>query len=195
MVMGPDGQVAFDLAGGAIGRGAWVHPTEACLRKASKSTARSLHADGSEDVESLMLALAKAAQRRAIGLVSAAHRAQHAAIGGDACKEAFLSGKARLTILAVDARAASREAWISTAAEQGTLVAWATKAELGAIVGREELAIMVVTDVGLAQSLLRVMMLMTPVTSRLAKANHEATTAAISARTTGSHGQQDSEDG
>jgi len=97
--------------------------------------------------------------------------------------------------LALDAKAAKREAWIEEAAEKGMLVAWSTKADLGAVVGRDELAVMVVTDVGLAQNLVRVMAMTLPVMSRLAKANHDATAAVVSTRTTGSQGRQDSEDG
>jgi uncharacterized protein len=195
MVLGPDGSVAFDLAGGAVGRGAWVHPLEACLRKAAKVTARSLRADGSVDVESLMLSLTAAAIRRAVGLLGAAHRARHMAIGGDACRESFAEGKARLVILATDAKAASDKAWLDAAATKGLLTRWSTKAELGAIVGREELAVMVVTDDGIAQSFLRVVAMTMPVASRLAKAHCDATAAAVSARMTGSQGRQDSEDG
>jgi uncharacterized protein len=188
MVLGPDGSVAFDLAGGAAGRGAWVHPVESCLRKAAKSTARSLHADGSENVEALMLSLGQAANRRAVGLVGAAHRARHVALGTDASKQAFFEGRARLVILAVDARAAKQQAYVEAAAAKGLLVAWATKSELGAMVGRDELAVLAVTDEGLAQNLLRVIAMTNPICSRVAKA-------AVSARTTGSQGRQDSEDG
>jgi uncharacterized protein len=189
MVLGPDGSVAFDLAGGAAGRGAWVHPSEPCLRKAAKATARSLHADGSENVEALALSLAQAATRRAVGLVGAAHRARYVALGSDASKEAFSAGRARLVVLATDAKAAKQESWIEAAAGKGLLVAWATKDELGSIVGRDELAVLVVTDEGLARNLLRAIAMTIPVSSRLAKA------AAVSALTTGSQGREDSEDG
>ncbi len=189
MVLGPDASVAFDLAGGAAGRGAWVHPTEPCLRKATKATARSLHVDGTENVEALALSLAQAATRRAVGLVGAAHRARYVALGSDASKEAFSAGRARLVVLATDAKAAKQEAWIEAAVAKGILVAWATKDELGSIVGRDELAVLVVTDEGLARNLLRVIAMTIPVSSRLAKA------AAVSALATGSQGRQDSEDG
>jgi uncharacterized protein len=195
MVLAPDGGVAFDLAGGSMGRGAWVHPTGTCLHKAAKNTARALRADGSPDVDALMLALAAAAKRRGLGLIGAAHRARHLVVGGDACKEVFGAGKARLVVLAADAKAATQEEWLDRVAADTRLVVWSTKAELGAILGREELAVMVVTDVGLAQNLLRVTAMTIPVTSRLAKVNYSAIGAAVSARTTGSQRRQDSEDG
>jgi predicted RNA-binding protein YlxR (DUF448 family)/ribosomal protein L7Ae-like RNA K-turn-binding protein len=211
MVLMPDGGVAFDLAGGAMGRGAWVHPTELCLPKAAKVTLRHLHVDAkgapladdhsvpglgnSISVEALMLTLAGAAMRRSVGLIGAACRARHVALGGDAANDAFSEGKARLVILATDARAVKQQSWIEAATAKGIVVGWATKAELGAMVGRDELAVIVVTDEGLAQNLLRVMAMTRPVTSRLAKANRDATAAAVSARTIGSQGRQDSEDG
>jgi hypothetical protein len=64
------------------------------------------------------------------------------------------------------------------------------------MVGRDELAILVVTEEGLARNLLGVIDMMRPVTSRLAKANHDAAAVvAAAARTLGSQGRQDSEDG
>ncbi|HMA96086.1 MAG TPA: DUF448 domain-containing protein [Polyangiaceae bacterium] len=200
MVLSQDGVVGFDLAGGATGRGAWVHPTEPCLQKASKAVLRSLHGEvehsaGSEHLTALIQSLAAAAARRAQGLILAARRTRQIMIGGEASQRAFLSGKARAVILAGDAMAAARQAWISEAATQGLLAVWTSKAELGAMVGRDELAVMVVTDDGLAKNLLRVIEMMRPVTSRLAKANHDAAAVLIAARTTGSQGRQDSEDG
>lgn len=191
MVIGTEGQVAFDLAGGAIGRGAWVHPTEPCLRKARKSTARSLTRNSAGEPMSPELSdsLARAAVRRGAGLVGAAYRARHLALGSDACREAFHEMRAKLVILATDARAAQKESWLESAAAQGLLAAWSTKAELGAMVGREELAVLVVTDEGLAQNLRRVMAMTIPLASRLAKAATDST------GTTGSQGRLDSEDG
>lgn len=200
MVLSPDGMIGFDLAGGAAGRGAWVHPTEACLQKASKAALRSLHGDvehsgGSEHLTALVQSLAAAAARRAQGLLLAARRTRQVAIGGEASQRAFLARTARAVILASDAMAAGKQAWISEAATQGLLVVWTSKAELGAMVGRDELAVMVVTDDGLARNLLRAIEMMRPVTSRLAKANHDAAAVLVAARTTGSQGRQDSEDG
>lgn len=197
MVLGSEGEVAFDLAGGAVGRGAWVHPIHACLSKAKKATSRSLKLESAssergtnaESADALVVKLARAAARRGVGLIGAAHRARHLALGSDASKAAFDEGRARLVILATDARAAKRESWLEAAATRGLLAAWSSKAELGAIVGRDELAVLVVTDEGLAQSLRRVMAMTIPLASQLANAARD------SARTTGSQGRQDSEDG
>lgn len=143
----------------------------------------------------LVQLLAIAAARRARGLILAALRSQRLALGGEASHRAYLQGKARLVVLASDAMAAKNQQWVSEAMTQGILSVWSSKAELGAIVGRDELAVLVVTDEGLARNLLRVIEMMTPVTSQLAKANHEAAAVMAAARTLGSQGRQDSEDG
>ena len=213
MVAAPDGEVVFDLSGGSFGRGAWSHPTEVCLRRAAKVMARGqtrLLGSASEPTaepgttgaeapsvtpDALLLALADAANRRAAGLVSAAYRSSHLAMGGDAAQEKFALGQARLVILATDARAAKREVWLETAVTKGLVVAWATKAELGALVGRDELAVMVVTDDGLARSLRQVLALTTPVTSRLAGSALAVARSAVTTMATGSHGLEESEDG
>ncbi|HEY5959957.1 MAG TPA: DUF448 domain-containing protein [Polyangiaceae bacterium] len=221
MVLAPDGGVAFDLAGGAVGRGAWVHPTEACLQKASKATGRHLgaHAAPTEtrnheasvagltaanpdnpadittnngtllrSVQPLLFILAAAAKRRAAGLISAAYRARYVALGSDASRQAFHEGRARLVVLASDALAAGKESWIETATAKGLLAVWSTKAELGALMGRDELAVLTVLDSGLAQSLTRVFAMTIPAASHLAKGT-------VSTWTTGLPGPQDSEDG
>lgn len=223
MVVSPEGQILFDLSGGAFGRGAWTHPTEACLKRAAKvmqsGVQKQLQAirsdvasdpdalkrptDSSPDpravaavhLDSLLTALGEAASRRAAGLVSAANRAGHLALGGDAAKAAFAEGRARLIVLATDARSASREVWLESAVAKGLVVGWAKKSELGALFGREELAVLVITDDGLARSLREVLVLTTPVTSRLAGSRLAVARSAETTVAAGSHGLEDSEDG
>jgi ribosomal protein L7Ae-like RNA K-turn-binding protein len=202
MVESPEGQIVFDLAGGSFGRGAWTHPTEECLRRTAKAMRNSRHKASPQpsspeidDLALLLSALADAANRRAKGLVSAAYRAGHLALGSDASAAEFAVGRARLVLLSTDARAASKENWLEAAVARGTVVVWASKAELGALVGREELAVFVVTDEGLARSLRQVLALTTPVTSRLAGATLAVARSAVTTMATGSHGLEDSEDG
>jgi ribosomal protein L7Ae-like RNA K-turn-binding protein len=203
MVATPEGEVLFDLSGGAFGRGAWSHPTEACLRRAAKvmrqgsekggpSLAKASETDG---LSQLLEKLDEAANRRAKGLVTAAFRAGYLALGSDASKEEFLASRARLVIIATDARAAKKELWIETAVSTGLVVGWSSKAELGALVGRDELAILVITDEGLANSLKSVLALRTPVTSRLAGASLAVARSMVETEAAGSHGLEDSEDG
>lgn len=203
MVAGPDGEVLFDLSGGAFGRGAWSHPTESCLRRAAKvlrqggnkATLVLQNSTEIDGLESLLSALDAAANRRARGLLSAANRAGHLALGGDAAAEKFELGHARLVVVATDARAAVKENWIEAAVTRGLVVGWSSKSELGALVGRNALAILVVTDEGLARSLRKVLALSTPVTSRLAGASLAVTRSNSTTAVTGSHGLEISEDG
>jgi ribosomal protein L7Ae-like RNA K-turn-binding protein len=203
MVDGPDGQILFDLSGGALGRGAWTHPTEACLKRTAKAlrgTARS-NGPGASALENdvswseLSSALSDAASRRARGLVSSAYRGGHVALGTDASAAEYAEGRARLVLLASDARAASKESWLEPAVNHGKVVVWSTKAELGALVGRNELAVAVVTNDGLASSLANVLALTTPAVSRLAGATLAVARSQVTTMATGSHGLEDSEDG
>lgn len=192
MVAGPDGRILFDLAGGAFGRGAWTHGTDDCLRRA----ARVMRSKGAaEDHEALLSALSDAANRRARGLITAAYRTRRLALGSDAAEAEFAAGKARLVVLATDARAAARKLWLEDAVSAGMVWGWARKAELGALVGRDEMAVFVITDEGLARSIKQVLALTTPVTSRLAGASLAALRSTVATTAAGSHGLEDSEDG
>lgn len=201
MVASSDGsEIVFDLSGGAFGRGAWSHPTESCLRRAVKVLRHGGDKGGpslspDEGLEQLLSKLEEAVTRRAKGLVVAAYRAGRIALGGDASKEEFLASRARLVVLATDARAAKNDQWVESAVANGLAIGWSTKAELGALVGRDELAIFVVTDEGLARSLRNVLVLRTPVTSRLAGASLAVARSMVATTATGSHGLEDSEDG
>jgi predicted RNA-binding protein YlxR (DUF448 family)/ribosomal protein L7Ae-like RNA K-turn-binding protein len=218
MVDGPDGQIVFDLSGRALGRGAWTHPSEACLKRTAKALRGMARATGpgrntsatnssvsmSPDASppehgvlwsELVSALSDAATRRARGLFSSAYRGGYLALGTDASTAEFAEGRARLVLLASDAAAASKEPWLETAVNHGKVVVWSTKSELGALVGRNELAVCVVTNDGLASSLVNVLALTTPVTSRLAGATLAVARSQITTMATGSHGLEDSEDG
>jgi predicted RNA-binding protein YlxR (DUF448 family)/ribosomal protein L30E len=192
MVAGTDGQVLFDLAGGSFGRGAWTHATEDCLKKA----ARVMRGKGAvEDHAALVCALSDAANRRAKGLVTAAYRAGRLAIGSDASADEFAAGKAKLVVLSSDARAAARKQWLEDAVSAGVVWGWSNKVELGALVGRDELAVFAITDEGLARSLRQVLALTTPATSRLAAASLAVLRSSVATAAAGSHGLEDSEDG
>src|SRR5688572_4377236 len=76
VVVGPDGRVVPDLAGGAFGRGAWLHPRTECVAKAvPRGLAHALRAEVKTDAASLIELLRRAAERRAAALLAAASRA------------------------------------------------------------------------------------------------------------------------
>lgn len=152
VVVGPDGSVVPDLAGGAFGRGAWLHPRTECIGKAvPRGLAHALRAEVKTDAARLIELLRKAAERRCAALLKAASRASKAALGTTAVQEAE---KICLVVVAADARAAAETATVVTAVRSGRAVVFGSKSTLGAIFGREELGVVAILDLGLAEAIL-----------------------------------------
>jgi len=154
VVVTDTGEVAFDLAGGAFGRGAWVHPRSACLANAARSgLARAFRRELRVSPEALVRALHRAAERRAAGLLMAARRARKLEAGSTAVQHAVSDRRAELVIVARDARAAAEHAFLSPLIASGRAVAHGTKGELGAYIGRPDTALVAVTDARIARAL------------------------------------------
>jgi len=154
VVLGLAGAVAVDLAGSHFGRGAWLHPRPLCVsRAAPRGLARSFRSEITTTALELTQLLQNAADGRATGLVSAAARGRHVALGSTAVKEALNSGAARLVVVAKDARAAAAAPWIEQTVAEGHAVAWGTKELLGAATGRGEVAVLAILDSGIASAL------------------------------------------
>jgi predicted RNA-binding protein YlxR (DUF448 family)/ribosomal protein L7Ae-like RNA K-turn-binding protein len=171
LVLGP-GVVAVDPGDGGFGRGAHVHPRPDCiaraasggLARAAKSQVRVASADGEPSPMSpaaLSAAIAAAAHRRIAGLLGAAKRAKHAALGTRAVEAACREGSAALVVVATDAAAAADLAEVRKAVADGRAVAWSTKREIAAILRPrasadetdEGIAVVAVTDDRLAAAL------------------------------------------
>jgi predicted RNA-binding protein YlxR (DUF448 family) len=154
VVLGPknaDGSadVAIDLST-AHGRGAHLHPQAACIAKAvrggfSKAFKCNVHATPEE----LGAQVADAYEKRIVGLVLGARRAQLLAIGADATIDAMRSG-APLLVVANDAASISKEATFERAIADGMAVVWRSKKDIGALFGRDEVAVFAVLDGGVA---------------------------------------------
>jgi len=154
LVLGSAGRVVPDLAGKAFGRGAWVHPSSACLAKAApRGLSRSFRSEVTTSATELWLSLRAAADRRIEGLLGAAARAGRLAVGSTAAREAFEAGRARLVLVATDGRAAADAAWVYEAVQRGIGLAWGKKAVLGPALGHEQVAVAAVLDEGIAQVL------------------------------------------
>lgn len=167
LILGPDGEVAVDAAGGGFGRGAYVHPRRDCLAKAvtrglpkaAKGRVSTIvdvdneRAEGHEPertkltVDSLAAAIRAAMTRRIRGLFTSAGRSRALALGTDAVTGASERGEAELIVVACDAAAGAELSVVRKAVAEGRAVAWGTKLELGALCsggrGRKK-------DVGLA---------------------------------------------
>lgn len=145
------GEIAVDLAGGSFGRGAHVHPSPACVAKAVKSGfARALKAAVTADARQVGEAIVLAADRRIEGLLGGAHRARQLAVGADLVIEALKEERAELVVVARDAAAAAKLADVQQAIAAGKAIAWGFKERLGAVTGRDEVAVVAILASGVA---------------------------------------------
>ena len=156
LVISDDGQVVPDLAGGAFGRGAWVHARPECLADAVRSGLnRSLKTKVATTLPELFGALRGAASRRAISLLQAAQRARRAAVGTIALEEAERDGRVELLVLASDAKASATLGPVLRLGQRGRVRLFKTKAELGAAFKRDELALVGLLSPDLSQEVSR----------------------------------------
>ena len=142
LVLGPDGQVAFDLANHAFGRGAHVHPTPSCLDQAARrGLSRSFRTRVACDGDTLRAELERAAERRMEGLLNAAIQSGCVVFGRQAVDAALEHHELDLVILACDASEAPPGRAVAEAIAKGRAVAWGTKVKLGAALGRNDVAV------------------------------------------------------
>lgn len=147
------GAVAVDMANSGFGRGAHVHPATPCVAKAVKGGfAKSFKAKVVVDPRAFAAELVTAADRRIEGLLGGARRGRLVAIGTDAVKEALAEGKAELVLVARDAAAAAKNHEVENAVASGKAIAWSEKSRLGALFGRDEVAVVALLHPGLASA-------------------------------------------
>ena len=151
----PDGHVAFDLVGGAFGRGAWVHPRVDCLTKSVRALGHALRQPIIQSPTEVHAALVAAAWRRTKGLLSAAKRAGHLSVGAEAATSAWRDRTLVLLLLAQDARAAARLPWIGDALVEGRVVVAPSKAMMGEWLAAEDVALAAITDPRMASAVAR----------------------------------------
>ena len=173
LVLGPSGEIAADLAGGAFGRGAHVHAGEACLTKAARGgLARSFKEPVRATVSDLASVIVVGAVTRAHGLLLAASRARRLVAGGDLAEGALeASPHARLVVAADAARPEGRPTF-HRAVTEGRAMVFGTKRELGALLGQEEVAFCAVTDEKVARELARLVTTLGAVRSLSAEGHH-----------------------
>jgi predicted RNA-binding protein YlxR (DUF448 family) len=153
LVATPD-EVAFDLAGGAFGRGVHLHARPACLEKAPKGLARGFRGAVKADAAAIGRLLVEACDRRMAGLVLAARRSGALVVGADASFEALGRG-APLAVVAVDAGSVAETVEVQRCVTEGRAIAWRTRSELGGLLGERSVAICAVRHAGIAGELKR----------------------------------------
>jgi predicted RNA-binding protein YlxR (DUF448 family) len=154
LVAAPEGEFVFDLAGRTFGRGAWLHPTPACLSQAARGGIdRAFRQQFGMTAPALAALFRKAADRRAMGLLGAARRAHKLQAGSSAVEEAIERGQAALVLVATDARAAASQDFLQPLITAGHARAYGTKAEFATLLSRAETALLAVTDARLAREI------------------------------------------
>ena len=147
------GEIFPDLLGRSFGRGAWVHPRPECLRKLIWGLSRSFKAPVRTSQEQAWERLTLGAQHRVTQLLGSANRQKLLVFGGDATEEAYRAGKIALLLVATDGKSALKRAFVHQAIADGIARPFGTKATLGKLLGRMDVALLGVTDRGLAQRL------------------------------------------
>jgi predicted RNA-binding protein YlxR (DUF448 family)/ribosomal protein L7Ae-like RNA K-turn-binding protein len=154
VVLGPDGTLAVDLADSRFGRGAHVHASIECMQKALRGGfAKVFKCKVEGTVEALGEQITISADRRIEGLLAGARRGKLAISGADVVRAAYRDGTAALVVVASDAAAAAKLPEIQEAIAQGKAIAWSNKQRLGAIFGRDEVAVCAVLHEGVANAI------------------------------------------
>jgi predicted RNA-binding protein YlxR (DUF448 family) len=159
LIVSPQGEVAFDLAGGQFGRGAYLHPSPTCIAASPRGLSKSFRQRIGISAVELASALRAAAERRAFGLIGSAVRSGKVDVGGEAVAKALEADRLEIVVVARDAAAAAALGPIMTAVREGRAVAVGTKAELGALVGSSDVAVLGLRTRGLAAELKKTVML------------------------------------
>jgi predicted RNA-binding protein YlxR (DUF448 family) len=155
VALGDPPAFAPDIRRRAIGRGVSVHPRYRCVAAAVRSGAlrRGLGVDVNTSARELAQSAAQQYQRRAEGLLLAARRARHVALGTEAVRDAITAHKVQLLLVAQDAEG-SREELVQAATRLGrSCLVWSNKQELGRLCGRALLSIVAILDAGIASEL------------------------------------------
>jgi predicted RNA-binding protein YlxR (DUF448 family) len=155
LVATPSNKIAFDLAGGSFGRGAWVHPRMECLTKSVRGLSHALRATIVITIPEIHQNLVAAAWRRAESLSRAAQRAGLLTTGAEAGANVWKAGKVAVAIVAEDARAAAVVPWVCEAQIAGRIIVGPKKSVLGRWWGQEQVAVAAITDTGLAKAIAR----------------------------------------
>ena len=149
-----DGSLAVDLADSRFGRGAHVHASKECAQKALRGGfAKVFKCKVEGTVESLGEQILDAADRRIEGLLAGARRGKLAISGSDVVRAAYREGTAAMIVVASDAAAAAKLSEIQDAVAQGKAIGWSNKQRLGAIFGRDEVAVCAVLHEGVAKAI------------------------------------------
>ena len=153
-VAAEDGRVALDPRATRSGRGAWVHPTRACVTAMAKRHAseRSLKVDIQKDLDpaALLAQLRAAMVQRITSLLVVSSRKRSLAIGTEAVAAALEKGRVCCIVVAKDAGETARALTEAPGRGGPAVLRYADKATLGALFDREEIALLALLDFRIA---------------------------------------------
>lgn len=152
VAMGEPAQWVPDIRRRLPGRGMSVHPSRRCLGLAFKQ-GRLRSGAVSSSAADLASAASGQYRRRAAGLVGGALRSRQLAVGTEAVRDSLAERTIRLLVIATDA-AGNRADFEAGAERLGRrCLVWATKTELGAMLGRETVGVLGVLDEAIGDEL------------------------------------------
>lgn len=134
------------------GRGVWVHPSRACVRRAADKGgfSRALSREVRVDADALLVAMRDALARRLDGLLLAGSRRRALTLGTDATREAMGMGRVEALVVATDA-AGRRDELIAAATRlDRRVLIFSTKSSLGRLFGRDEVGVIGILESGIA---------------------------------------------
>lgn len=150
-VLSPEGEVFPDLTGRSWGRGSWLHASPRCLQGVERSLSRSFRSQVKTSDRDAMERLGQAAELRVWQLLGAGKRRRLMAVGGAEVEDAWKSGRAKLLVVAGDARAVAETPAVRSGVTAGIARVWGDKAGLGQVFGRPEVGVVAALDQRLAE--------------------------------------------
>jgi predicted RNA-binding protein YlxR (DUF448 family) len=149
-VVGPEGQIAPDIAGKLPGRGIWVSADPAALGKAAKKGLFARAARQAVNVpEDLPALVERQLAERVVNLISLARKGGHAVSGYEKVKDCLAKDEAEILIQASDGSERGKSK-LSTP-YGGSFIGWLTAEELGRAFGRQTAVHAALHAGGLAQ--------------------------------------------
>ena len=154
VVLGPDGQVAVDLAAHDQGRGAYVHPSAECVRRAapaglSKAFRTQVRCDEAE----LLRLLSAASVRRTRGLLVSAKRSGNLVFGREHVGKEWFDERLHLVIIASDGPQGDSAKFLEQAIATGHALVWGNRHELGALFDLDDVTVVGVRNASLAEAI------------------------------------------
>jgi len=152
-VRGPQGRAVLDLRGGLPGRGAYLCPRLACLRRGvkPKGVGGALGCGAPEESPEGLRDHARVGLSRMLReAIGHAHRAGAVVYGADRVGASLDRGEAGCVVTATDAAERTRSD-VAERVAPGSLMTALSKAELGEVLGTAEVGVLAITHPSLAE--------------------------------------------